>query len=289
MFFDIDMEKINAVEKQIILLDDIEELFLKNIDGYGVLKDLFLLVSRTQSRILWIATANSIFLSFIKKIFPVTFVFQFFIDLTDLTPQRLAAIFEAYTACRNFTVKIIPDKEIAKQIKKKVKAKTISTRPFTIGDKIKVKDYYGEVVDINLLKVRIRTPDDSLVTVPCKTILEDTVSDANSGELNCQVVTEMYLPGNSDLLEIKRIAYEAVYSSPYSYLQKPVVILFQDVYTETALLKMKIKAYVADHRYEFVFSSDICERIKHYFMEHKIIPPDFYRLPYFSSHNFIKK
>jgi len=165
----------------------------------------------------------------------------------------------------------------------------IFTRPFTIGDKIKVKDYYGEVVDINLLKVRIQTPDDSIVTVPCKTVLEDAVSDANSGELNCQVVTEMYLPGNSDLLEIKRIAYEAVYSSPYSYLQKPVVILFQDVYKETALIKMKIKAYVSDHRYEFIFSSDICERIKQYFTEYKIIPPDFYRLPGFSFEKVVRK
>ena len=66
---------------------------------------------------------------------------------------------------------------------------------------------YGEVVDINLLKVRIQTPDDSLVTIPCKTVLEDAVADANSGELNCQVVTEMYLPGNSNVPEIKRIAY----------------------------------------------------------------------------------
>jgi small-conductance mechanosensitive channel len=143
----------------------------------------------------------------------------------------------------------------------------IFTRPFTIGDKI-----------------RIQTPHDSIVTVPCKTILEDAVSGANSGELNCQVVTEMYLPGNCDLQEIKRIAYEAVYSSPYSYLQKPVVILFQDVYKETALIKIKIKAYVVDHRHEFIFSSDIFERIKHYFREHKMIPVDFYSLPGFVSH-----
>jgi small-conductance mechanosensitive channel len=159
----------------------------------------------------------------------------------------------------------------------------IFTRPFTIGDKITVKEYYGEVVDINLLKVKIQTPDDSLVTIPCKTVLEDAVADANSGELNCQVVIEMFLPGNIDILETKRIAYEAVYSSPYSYLQKPVVILFHDVYKETALLKLKIKAYVFDHRYEFIFSSDICERIKHYFAQHNSIPPDFYRLPGFIS------
>jgi len=143
LFFDIAMEKINTIEKQIILLDDIEALFLKNIDGYQALKDLFLLVSRTQSRILWIVTANSVFLSFIKKVFPVTSVFQFFLELADMTPQRLASIIETYAARRNFTLKIIPDKEIAKQIKKKVKAKTISTRQ--VGDVVK-KLYFARYI-----------------------------------------------------------------------------------------------------------------------------------------------
>lgn len=153
----------------------------------------------------------------------------------------------------------------------------IFTRPFNIGDKIEVGSYYGEVIDINLLKVKIVTPDDSIVNIPSKSFTESSTSNANSGELNCQVATTIYLPGSVDLQQIKEIAFEAVYSSPYAYLDKPIVVNFFDDFKEASLVRMKIKAYVYDHRYEFRFSSDIYERIKKYLGEKNLIPPDFYK------------
>jgi len=155
----------------------------------------------------------------------------------------------------------------------------IITRPFKIGDKISVDDYYGEVININLLKVMIVTPDDSTITLPTRLFLSKSISNANSGELNCQVVTEMMLPGNIDLQQIKEFAIEAVYSSPYVFLEKPINIIFTDIYKETSMIKMKIKAYVFDHRYEFLFSSDIYQRLKRHFNMNNIVQPDFYRLP----------
>ena len=155
----------------------------------------------------------------------------------------------------------------------------VFTRPFNIGDKISVQNYYGEVTDINLLKIKIVTPDDSTLNIPAKLFLTESLSNANSGELNCQVITELFLPGNIDLQEVKDIAHEAVYSSPYVYLKKPVTILFQDSFKETSLVKLKIKAYVLDHRLEFKFSSDIYERIKKHFALQNKIDSLFYRMP----------
>jgi small-conductance mechanosensitive channel len=137
----------------------------------------------------------------------------------------------------------------------------IFTRPFNIGDKISVGEYYGEVIDVSLSRVKIVTSDDSTINIPSKMFLQQTVSNANSGELNCQVVTEMFFDPESDTAELRRIARDAVFSSPFLLPSKPVVINFSDYINVNRYLKIKIKAYVFDHRYEFRFSSDITERI----------------------------
>ena len=67
-------------------------------------------------------------------------------------------------------------------------------RPFQVGDKIEVGSFYGEVTQIGLRSTRIVTPDDSLVAIPNSTIMNGSVSNANSGEANCQVVAEIWLP-----------------------------------------------------------------------------------------------
>lgn len=145
----------------------------------------------------------------------------------------------------------------------------IFTRPFNIGDKISVGEYYGEVIDVSLSKVRIVTSDDSTINIPSKMFLQQTVSNANSGELNCQVVTEMFFDPDCDTGALKKIARDAVYSSPFLHPAKPVVINFSDYVNVNRFVKMKIKAYVFDHRYEFRFSSDLTERIRGHLAKEK--------------------
>ncbi len=152
----------------------------------------------------------------------------------------------------------------------------IFTRPFNIGDKIEVGNYYGEVTDISLLRIQLQTPDDSAINIPSKSFLEQSLSNTNSGALDCQVVTEFILPGDIDIEKVKSIAWEAVHCSPYTYLKKPVVIIFKDEYNRVSLVKMKVKSYVYDHRYEFAYSSDLVKRIKKVINQEQLISRDFY-------------
>lgn len=149
-------------------------------------------------------------------------------------------------------------------------------KPFTIGDKVRIDKHYGEVIDISIRRIQIVTSDDNTVTIPNKKILTEYISNANSGELNCQVVTEIYLPYNADLEKIELIAKDAAYASPYSFLKKPVSIIFNSHIVERPVIKMKVKAYVFDHRYEFVFSSDITKRVKKALFEQNLVSEDFY-------------
>ncbi|MDX1531652.1 MAG: mechanosensitive ion channel, partial [Rhodothermales bacterium] len=128
----------------------------------------------------------------------------------------------------------------------------ILDQPFQVGDKISVEGTYGEVVSIGLRSTRITTPDDNLVTVPNSQIVDGQVANANAGALDCQVVTDLWLPGWVDVALAKRLAYEAAVSSKYVYLNKPVVVIAKDEFKETFLLHLKVKAYVLDARFEFL-------------------------------------
>jgi small-conductance mechanosensitive channel len=148
-------------------------------------------------------------------------------------------------------------------------------RPFQVGDKIQMGAHYGEVVQIGLRTVRIVTPDDSLVSIPNSEIVSQAVSNSNSGEFNCQVVAEFYLPANTDLVILKKIAYRAAAVSRYVYLKKPIaVIIKNEMHEGRSILKVRLKAYVLDLRYEFAFASEMTELVIQYLLQKKIVRPE---------------
>ncbi|MEL6559046.1 MAG: mechanosensitive ion channel family protein [Bacteroidota bacterium] len=147
-------------------------------------------------------------------------------------------------------------------------------QPFNSGDKIAVGNYYGEVVEIGLRSTRIVTPDDNLVSIPNSEIMNSSVSNANAGESNCQVVSEIYLPLSADTQKCREIATEAARVSKYVYVNKPVTIIFLNEYKDPhPIIKMKIKAYVLDIRDEFKFKSDVTEIVVKKLIEEGQIKP----------------
>jgi len=138
----------------------------------------------------------------------------------------------------------------------------ILDRPFQVGDKIQFQDHYGEVQQIGLRSSRIVTPGDSVVTIPNGELVKNAVSNANSGALDCLVVTNIYLPAESPVELVKDVAYKAVVASKYVFLKKPISIMTENqMHERRFILKLKVKAYVLDIRYEFPFQSDVTELI----------------------------
>ena len=146
-------------------------------------------------------------------------------------------------------------------------------RPFQVGDKIDVNGHYGEVTDIGLRSTRIVTPDDSLVSVPNADIVSNSVSNSNSGALDCQVVISIYLPATTSISLAKEIAYKAAVTSRYIFLKKPIAVMCENlVYEQNYVLHLKVKAYVLDIRYEFLLKSDITELIMQELNERGLMP-----------------
>jgi small-conductance mechanosensitive channel len=135
-------------------------------------------------------------------------------------------------------------------------------RPFQVGDKIQVGENYGEVISIGLRSTRIVTADDSKVIIPNSDIMNHSVSNSNSGEPNCQVVAEVFLPIDVSTVAVRDIALEVARVSKYVYLNKPInVLFFNEIKEKRSFLKMRLKAYVLDIRYEFDFKSEMTELI----------------------------
>jgi small-conductance mechanosensitive channel len=138
----------------------------------------------------------------------------------------------------------------------------IIDRPFQVGDKIEVGQYYGEVSAIGLRTTRITTPDDSLITVPNAMIVNSSVSNANAGALYCQVVSSIFIDRDENLADLKEIAYRAAITSRYVYMNKPVTIIVENkIVDRQNMIELKIKAYVLDIRYEFLMKSEITDLI----------------------------
>lgn len=99
--------------------------------------------------------------------------------------------------------------------------------------------------------------------------------DANSVEFNCQVAAEFYLPAQIDTVKLKRITYRAAAVSRYVYLKKPIAIIIKnEIHEGRSLLKIRLKAYVFDLRYEFAFASEMTELVIRQLLSKKSVRPE---------------
>jgi MscS family membrane protein len=133
-------------------------------------------------------------------------------------------------------------------------------RPYQLGDRVRIGEAYGEIDQVGLRSTKLTTQDDTRVTIPNMDILNQKVFNANSGVPDCQVVTDLFLPPETDPDVAMRIGYEAAACSPFLLARKPIVSLVSHGFDRRPYLRLRIKAYVYDHRYEPRLMSDVTSR-----------------------------
>ena len=151
--------------------------------------------------------------------------------------------------------------------------------PYRVGDRVQIEEFYGEVVSYGLRGVRLRTPDDNIVTIPHNKIWTNAVSNANMGELEAQVVTEFYFAHEVDVQLVKKTLYRVAHTSKYTHLKLPVVVIMEEKSWGSLF---KLKCYPLDARDEFVYKTDLITRAKQVFAQYNLAYP---RLPDLESLN----
>ena len=137
--------------------------------------------------------------------------------------------------------------------------------PYRVGDRIAIAGEYGEVISYGLRGIRLRTPSDNIVTVPHNHIWTSTVSNANMGELEAQVVTEFYLAHEVNPEQVENILYRIAYTSKYTHLKLPIVVSLAE-HSWGSLFKLR--SYPLDARDEFAYTTDLTVRAKKEFAKH---------------------
>jgi small-conductance mechanosensitive channel len=147
-------------------------------------------------------------------------------------------------------------------------------RPFQVGDRIDFGGQYGDVTAIGLRSVRVVTLDDNVVTIPNNKFINELTSCGNYGALDMQVVMDFYIGVDQDLDRARSIVNEAAVTSRYVFLPKPVVVLVNQLIIEHYVaVRLRVKSYVLDTKYEKAFETDVNLRVLGAFREHGIMPP----------------
>ncbi len=138
-------------------------------------------------------------------------------------------------------------------------------RPYIVGDRVEIGEHYGEIVELGLISTRLQTPGDSIVTIPNSIAVNEAISNANSGQLHCQVQIPLYISTRAPIDEARDIAMEAVISSPWLNPTLPVKINVRERWQDGAYIELNVKAYVFDARNEFDFMTDVTRRFKDHY------------------------
>ncbi|WP_226636646.1 mechanosensitive ion channel family protein [Novosphingobium profundi] len=151
-------------------------------------------------------------------------------------------------------------------------------RPFQVGDRVNFGGEYGDITAIGLRSVRMQTLDDNTVTIPNSKFLSDVTSSGNYGALDMQVVMDFHIAADQDIERAREIVNEAVLSSRYVFLAKPVVILVNQWVSDYLVgVRLRLKAYVLDTRFEKAFESDVNLRVLRAFQHEGILTPGQFR------------
>lgn len=147
-------------------------------------------------------------------------------------------------------------------------------RPFQVGDRVSFGGQYGDITAIGIRSVRLQTLDDNTVTIPNNKFLNEVTSCGNYGELDMQVVMDFFVGVDQDVGLAREIVTEAALTSRYVHLPKPVgVLVTQVIENNYVAVRLRLKAYVLDTRFEKVFESDVNLRAMQAFRDQGIAPP----------------
>ena len=104
--------------------------------------------------------------------------------------------------------------------------------------------------------------------------LSQLTSSGNYGALDMQVVVDFHIGIDQDARKAQALVRETGATSRYAYLPKPVVVrVFQVNLENYVALRVRLKIYVLDTKYEKALVSDITLRVMDAFDAEGIQPP----------------
>ncbi|MEM7768971.1 MAG: mechanosensitive ion channel domain-containing protein [Cyanobacteria bacterium P01_A01_bin.37] len=186
----------------------------------------------------------------------------------NLSPSNVVAVTGTVAVALGFAFKDLVSSIIAGFF-------ALFERPYQVGDRVRIGDYYGEVISFGIRGIQLKTPNDDTVTIPHVLIWTNPVSNANKGALEAQIVTDFYFDHTVNIAHINQILYRVAQTSKYTQLQMPIVVITEEKPLGT---HFRLKAYPMDARNEFIYKTDLTQRAKYMFAKYQIQYPRYTQL-----------
>lgn len=222
------------------------------VSSYVIVRVLSFLLSAAAERSPSQRMSIKMFVPVVKLVVYGTALYVVAVSLFELTSTQVLAVSGLIGAALGFGLQDLVSALFAGLV-------LVGERPYQVGDKIELDDEYGEVVDIGIRATKLETPDDTAVVVPNDEIFESSVQNVNDASPEMMVTVDLAVTPDADESEAMSIVEDALVTSSYVYVDDthPVSVLVSD---EISYRQIRGRAYVADHRDELRFSSDVTER-----------------------------
>lgn len=170
----------------------------------------------------------------------------------NITLQNFLVIAGAVSVAIGFAFKDLASSLIAGVV-------AIFERTYRPGDWVKIEDDYGEVQEVGLRAITLRTPDDDIVTIAHDRIWDNNISNSNDGQQTLMCVADFYLDAAHDAAAMRTVLHDIALTSAFLDYSKPVLVILAEVPWGS---HYKLKAYPFDMRDQFEFISDLTVRGK---------------------------
>ncbi len=148
----------------------------------------------------------------------------------------------------------------------------IAEKPFEIGDTIQLSDMMGEVLSIDLLSVKLRTKDNTLVRVPNETLLKAQFKNVSRFPIRrCDI--KIRVSFDEDLAALKKILLDVADKNPLSLASPAPEVVFLE-FGESAIL-IQLSAWVINRSFNDLLTNLQME-IQAAFQTHNIKLPETY-------------
>jgi MscS family membrane protein len=122
-------------------------------------------------------------------------------------------------------------------------------KPFTVGDRVKVDNYYGDVISIGPRSTRLRTLDNQIVTIPNNKITTNVITNFSQPDVTLRITIPVSVAYGTDVKKVKQIlleiARDATEHSEYLAIDPAPKVFF----TEFGDSSLKFILYVWARKY----------------------------------------
>ncbi|OAI49400.1 hypothetical protein AYO45_02770 [Gammaproteobacteria bacterium SCGC AG-212-F23] len=153
----------------------------------------------------------------------------------------------------------------------------ISEKTFQIGDTIKINELQGNVLSIDLLSVRIRTSDNTMIRIPNEILIKSPISNISYFPVRrCDLIISIAY--NEEIERVKHILFAIAEKNIFALPDPPPSFVIAGM--ENGAVRIQFSVWTNKDNFEEL-KTTLQTEIKNTFLEHKIdmpfLPRSFYR------------